>query len=281
MRSLKRLLIFLSITYAVLVAILVLMENQILYPAPKYPTGNWKPFFEFEDVEFTTKDGVKIHSWLLQCEEERKIPRYFLLCHGNGENVALASGWTGMELRSKLNGNVMVFDYRGYGKSEGSPNEAGLKLDAERALEVLCDKFEIKPSDVILIGHSVGGGPAMHLAATQGCKALIMQKTFSSLPDVAGSKYPWVPVHFLMSNRFENVAAMENYDGPLFQSHGEDDRLIPIRFGEKLFAKSKNPKSKFLRMPRIGHNDGFPDGYWDQVDQWLSDIEVDNESAKE
>jgi len=182
MKWLKRTLRSFCIGYAVLIGLLMLMETSMIYPAPKFPAGNWEPGFSFEDMEFTSADGVKLHGWLMRNRDQLESPRYFLYCHGNGENVAYAGSWAGLEIVTQLKGHVLVFDYRGYGKSEGSPHEAGIKLDAERALEVLCDKFDIKPSEVILIGQSLGGGVATHLAATLGCKALVLQKTFTSLP---------------------------------------------------------------------------------------------------
>ncbi len=277
MKALKKFLMTVSIAYLIIVVALVLMENQMIYPAPKFPAGNWQPDFAHEDIEFSSADGVKIHAWLMQPTEDREIPRHVLYCHGNGENLSHACGHHGLEVIHNLGGNVMVFDYRGYGKSEGSPNEAGIKLDAERALDVFCDRFQIKPSEVILIGQSLGGAVATHLASTRGCKALILQRTFSSLPDVAASKYFWIPVRWLMQNDFNSAAAIEHYTGPLFQSHGEADTIVPIRFGEKIHEKTSHELSRFVRLPGIGHNDGFPQGYWQRIDNWLTEVESASE----
>lgn len=252
----------------------------MVYPAPKFPSGNWEPGFSFEDVEFSSADGVKIHGWLMENRDQLESPRYFLYCHGNGENVSHAGSWAGLEIVTQLGGHVLVFDYRGYGKSEGSPHEAGIKLDAERALEVLCDKFDIKPSEVILIGQSMGGGVAVHLAATQGCKALVLQKTFTSMPDVAQAKFPFVPVRYLMRNRFDSEKAIETFDGPVHQCHGETDRVIPFRFGEKLFEKTAHPLSKFVNLGSFGHNDGYPGDYWKQLDIWLRSVEEGSDSRR-
>ena len=272
----KRALKFIATFYALLLIALVLMETSLVYPAPKFPTGNWKPGYSHENVEFTSSDGTRLHSWIVRSKSQREIPRYVIYCHGNGENVALAGGWSILDIITQLDANVMVFDWRGYGKSEGSPHEAGIKLDAEKALEVFCENFGIKPAEVILVGHSLGGGVATHLASTKGCKALILQKTFSSLPDVAAGRFPFVPVHLLMRNRFDSATAIKEYSGPLFQSHGERDKVIPIRFGEKLFANATDHElNSFTRLPKIGHNDGFPSGYWQQVDQWLEKVEAE------
>jgi len=238
LRFAKRLMIFLLIGYMLLVLAMVLMETSMVYPAAKYPAGgNWSPDFPHEDVTFTSADGVECHGWLMPSDVPRATPRYIIYCHGNGENVASSGSWSVRQIVQQLGATAMVFDYRGYGKSEGSPHEAGIKLDAQRALDVFCDRLNIKPKDVILVGHSLGGGVATHLAATKGCKALVLQKTFSSMPDVGASKFPILPVQLLMRNRFESAAAIENFGGPLFQAHGDSDRVVPIRFGEKLFSK--------------------------------------------
>ena len=283
MKALKKFLMTVGIAYLIIVVALVLMENQMIYPAPKFPAGNWNPSFAHEDVHFTSADGTKIHAWLMgpaarpevvRPGVQQETPRYILYCHGNGENVSHASNWTGQDLLKKLGCTVMVFDYRGYGKSEGSPGEVGIKLDAERAYDVFCDKLEIKPSEVILMGQSLGGAVAIHLAATKGCKALVVQRSFSSLPDVAADKYWWIPVRWLMQNNFNSAAAIKDYDGPLFQSHGEADTVVPIQFGEKVFANTQHSLNRFVRLPNIGHNDGLPTGYWAQVDEWLRTVEA-------
>ena len=283
MRTVKRVMIFLAITYAALMLALVLMETSLVYPAPKFPAGNWNPSFEHQDVEFAAADGVKLHAWLIPNPTPRETPRHILYCHGNGENVAYTASFLAPTLVGDLGADVMIFDYRGYGKSEGSPFEAGIKLDAEKALGVFCERRGIQPKDVILMGSSLGGGVATHLAATKGCKALVLQKTFSSLPDVAASKYPMFPIRLLMRNRFNSAKAIQDYDGPLFMAQGNQDGLIPIRFGKKLYAnKPANDLNRFVELDGFGHNDGFPQGYWKQLDDWLSQVEsATEESATE
>lgn len=275
-RGVIRGLIFISVLYIALLLMLLFFEGSLIYPAAKFPRGNWQPDFAYQDVEFTAGDGVSLHGWLVPADvhAERDSPRYVLYCHGNGENVASAGRGAVSELVNQLGATVMVFDYRGYGKSEGSPQEAGVKLDAERALDEFCDRMNLDSTEVILVGMSLGGGVATHLAATKGCKALVLQKTFSSLPDVAASKYPIFPVQFLMQNRFDSATAIKQYHGPLFQAHGDRDRVIPVRFGEKLFAsKPRNKLDRFIPLVGFGHNDGFPAEYWKRLDSWLSTIE--------
>lgn len=278
MKALKKLLMTVCFAYLAIVVALVLMENQMIYPAPKFPAGHWNPGFAYEDIEFTSADGTGIHAWVMPPNVDRDVPRFIIYCHGNGENVSQASLWAGRAIVNELGATAMVFDYRGYGKSEGSPGEAGIKLDAERAFDVFCESMEIEPSEVILVGGSLGGAVATHLASTKGCKALVLQRTFSSLPDVAADKYPWIPVRLLMQNNFDSATAIEQYDGPVFQSHGEADTIVPIRFGEKLHSKSSHELNQFIRLPGIGHNDIMPSGYWQKLDKWLNSVEAADNS---
>lgn len=253
---------------------LLVMENSLVYPGSKYPAGNWEPDFSFEEIEFNAEDGVNIHAWLLPDPVEREDPRYFLLCHGNAENVSQAGGFVGQALVHACGGTVMVFDYRGFGKSEGSSHEAGIKLDAAKAMDVFCEKMNIQPQDVILVGHSLGGAVASWLASTKGCKALVLQRTFNNLPDVAQSKYPWAPVKFLMSNRWNSEEALANLNVPTFQSHGNLDRIVPLEFGQKLSQNLSHPLSQFVVLNDFGHNDGFPSSYWTQLQQWLDRVDA-------
>lgn len=289
----------LGIVYVCILGMLIASETTLVYPGSPYPRGNWEPEFAFEEQMFPSADGTIIHAWLLpaispdigadlesnaavetdadQSDEAEPVTpapeRYVLLCHGNGENIAQSSSWIGRNLQTSLNANVLVFDYHGFGKTKGKPSEKAVKEDAEAALAVLCRRFSIEPTDVILVGHSLGGGPAVHLAQTQGCKALILQRTFSSLPDVAQSIYWWLPVRYLMQNVFDSATAIKDYDGPLFQSHGTADTLIPIKFAKKLNGNCPSDNNVFYPIEGMGHFDGQPEAYWDALSEWLDEVE--------
>ena len=177
-------------------------ETNLVYPGSKYPRGNWQPTdFEFEEMEFTSSDGTKLYGWFLPVDEPKsgsdvaedqgvEKRDVVLLCHGNGENIAQSAVNNGIYFRHYLNADVFVFDYRGFGKSEGTPDEPGVLADSEAALTLLCDKTGCSCSEVILVGHSIGGGPAIHLASKYGCKMLILQRTFSKLTAPAQNMLP-------------------------------------------------------------------------------------------
>ncbi len=263
-----------SITYVGIIVILCLNETYLVYPGSKYPRGDWETTqFQFEEVAFEAADGTKLVGWFLPFEDGiENANETVLLCHGNAENCAQASSYIGIEMMRHLRANVFVFDYRGYGKSEGSPDEAGIKLDAVAALNVLNSKTETQPHDVILVGHSLGGGPAVFLAKEHGAKALVLQRTYCSLVDAAQSHYPWLPVSLMMRNRFDADGVMEACDVPLFQSHGDCDEVIPLASAKRLFEKSPTEKKTFYEIPGMSHYQTLPDDYWTKLESFVSEI---------
>src|SRR5262249_21902684 len=175
-----------AVGYCGVLLLLLLLENALLYPAPKFPEGDWKaPFLDHEDVHFTSADGTKLHGWLAEHSNPRAVLMY---CHGNGDCV----GYLGplmQELRDKHQLTVFAFDYRGYGKSEGSPSEAGILADGHAAQVWLAGRTIRKPTDIVLMGRSLGGGVAVDLAAKNGARGLILQNTPTSMPDAAAYMY--------------------------------------------------------------------------------------------
>ena len=173
-------------------------------------------------------------------------------------------------LAHALNVQVFAFDYRGYGRSEGKPDEAGVLADGEAALEWLADYSGRPPQDTILLGRSLGGAVAVHLAAKYQARALILQSTFSRLTDVAASHYPIFPVRLLMRNRYDSLARIANYSNPLLQIHGDQDDVVPLHFGQTLYEAAPSPDKQLLTLPGRGHNDISIAEYTDNVAQFLN-----------
>ena len=171
-------------------------------------------------------------------------------------------------LRERLRVAVFVFDYRGYGRSQGKPNEAGVIADSHAARVWLSQRANRTPEEVILLGRSLGGGVAVQLAAKCPPPVLILENTFPRLTDVAVRQMWWAPVHLLMRNRYDSLLHIQKYPGALIQAHGERDGLVPIQMGRRLFEQVPGPK-KFVAIPDAGHNTPFPPWYLDQVDQFL------------
>jgi fermentation-respiration switch protein FrsA (DUF1100 family) len=244
--------------YVVALALLLLFEDFLVYPGKSAAKGDYQAAFPVEDVFFTAADGTKLHGWMIPFfDQQQPSQRYVLYCHGNAENVSSANKHSGRGvakvMSEAMKANLFIFDYRGFGKSEGHASEQGIKQDTDAAMKWLCERFQIQPADVIVEGFSIGGGPAVYVAASQGAKGLVLQRTFSSLPDVAAKRHWWAPVRWMMRNRFDSAKLIADYYGPLLQSHGEEDQVVPIEFGRKLFQACPSPKKTFFSRPDMDH----------------------------
>lgn len=268
-RGLRKWLIYLTIFYVLFVGLLALNENYLVYPGSNASRGNWEPSFKFEEINFQSGDGTNLVGWYMPLEG---ADEYVLLCHGNAENVAQSAQHSGLKFQAALNANIFVFDYRGYGKSEGSPNEEGVLSDAEAALNWLNQRTGTKPDDIVLVGHSIGGGPAVHLAAKYGGKALYLQRTFASIVEPAQSKYWFVPVSLIMQNRYESARKIKGCEVPLHQSHGDLDSLVPIESGRKVFDNSAAKHKQFFVNKGKGHWHQLPLAYWQSARDFLHAI---------
>lgn len=247
---------FAVVAYLVVILMLVWMETQLVYPAPRYPVGEWDTAaaLGWEDVYFKSADGTQLHGWYRDLGEPPQA--HVLYCHGNGENVAFTGDYlASLARRNRL--SIFVFDYRGYGRSEGAPHEAGILADADAAQQWLAARASIQPNEVVIMGRSLGGGVAVNLAARNGARGLIIQNTFTSMPDAAAYHYPWVPVRWLMRNRYDSLQQIARYHGPLLQSHGDRDTVVPFPLGQKLHAAAPGKKQFFISSGR-NHNDGDP-----------------------
>ena len=244
------------------------LENSLIYFPAKYPEGDWSASsLAPRDCEFTSEDGTKLHAWYVEAENPTA---YILFCHGNAGNLSHRTQ-TLHDLRDIAGATVLIFDYRGYGKSEGSPNEQGVLADARAARTELAKLAAIDESEIVLMGRSLGGAVAVDLAQ-DGARGLVLESTFSSLPDAAAFHYPWLPVRWLMRTRLNSAKKIEKYDGPILFSHGDRDTIIPIELGLKLHEASGRDASSFKTHKGFGHNDGMPRDYYNQLRQWLEQL---------
>ena len=249
---------------------MMLFETWLVYPAPPVNTGNWHPTgFRYEDVSFESADGTKLHGWFVP---HINPSRAILYCHGNGEDVSSLADLATM-LSRKVHASVFVFDYRGYGHSQGKPNEAGCIADGNAAQHWLAQRMGIQPSDVVLMGRSLGSAVAIALAADNGARALVIENAFPTMTSVAAWHYPWLPVRWIMTNRYDNLSRIQRYNGPLLQSHGAADELIPISFGRRLFAASPSHEKRWLEFSGLGHNSTMPPRYLRDLSGFLEGSE--------
>lgn len=268
----KRLLRFVVVgvfVYCALLGLLMWFEESLIFFPARYPQGEWDPpELAFEDVSIEAADGTRLHAWYVPHEE----PRAFVLyAHGNAGN--LSHRWPMLRvLHDDLNVATLIFDYRGYGRSEGRPHEAGVLDDARAARDWLAQHEGLRPNQIVLLGESLGCGVCVQLAAEQGARGLVLQNAFTSMPDVAANHYPVVPVRYLMRTRLPAIDLIDRYHGPLLQSHAGNDSVIPIELGRRLFAAAHEPK-QFLVLDGQDHNDLLTSDYWQTLDRFLDDLD--------
>ena len=251
--------------YLVNVVAAMLLEDSLIYFPSVYPSGNWDTGgLAVEDAWFQSGDGTRLHGWYFPNERAQAA---VLFCHGNGGNLTHRTEAI-RTLRRRGNVSVLIFDYRGYGRSEGKPNEAGVLADARAARDWLADREKIPPSEVVMMGESLGGAVAVDLAARDGARALILESTFDSLPNVASFHYPWLPVRLAMRTRFDSAAKIADYHGPLLMAHGDIDTIVPIRYARRLFEAANEPK-QFMLVSDHDHNEPMPPNFYDAIRELL------------
>jgi uncharacterized protein len=258
--------------YLLVIVAVMMLETWLVYPAPPVGLGDWNPTgFVYEDVRFESADGTKLSGWYVPHPNPK---RAILYCHGNGEHIAfhvdLAS-----RLRDALQASVFLFDYRGYGQSEGRPTEAGCIADGRAAQHWLASHMGINPDEIVLMGRSLGAAVAVALAAEEGAQALVLENVFPTMPEVAALHYPWMPVRWLMDNQYDCISWISRYRGPILQSHGTDDELIPRAMARRLFDAAITPTKQWIEFPALGHNSPWPLSYYAQLAAFLDGAAVE------
>lgn len=247
------------------------LERAIAFhPEPYQPSAAWATPAGAEDVWFATADGNRLHGWFFQpvAKPAKATIIYF---HGNGGNVSNI-GWVGERLAAR-GFNALIFDYRGYGRSEGElEDERGLYADADAAYEYVLKERAVPPQVIVLYGQSLGTAAVTDLAARRECAAIILESGITSAGDVATSALPWLPrkLHFLGRNRFESARKLSEIHCPVLITHGDPDATIPTEQGRALFAAANEPK-KLLIFPGAGHNvfGSLGDKYLDTISEFI------------
>lgn len=253
--------------WLVLVGVLMLLEGSLLYFPARFPVGEWDTAelgrrlgCRFEDHLFTTTDGRRLHGWWVHPPVSSELPAadgpVLLYFHGNAGNLSHRA--TAVAALAHLGLRVFIFDYRGYGRSEGRPGETGLYEDARAAWRVLTDERGIAPGRIVLYGKSLGGAVAVQLATEVRPAGLVLQSTFTSVPDLAAVHYPFVP-RVLVRTRMESARKLPGVRCPVLIVHSRDDEIVPFAHAERLLAEAPGPR-QLLVIEGAGHNDTFAVG---------------------
>lgn len=242
--------------YATILLTLVMMESRLVYPGAYFadsPARETPNDPAIESVEYASTDGITLRGRLIERPQSENI---VLFLHGNGTKAKWLDHWL-HELSNQFDATTLIAEYRGY-DDDLTPEEKGVLADCFAARDYLCKRYDKTPADIILYGQSLGGGCAVALASQGGAKALVLERTFDRLVNVAGEKYPIIPVNWLMKNRYDSIAKLTVYKGPLIMLHGTTDSLIPITHAEKLYSSAATKLKHMIRVDGLGHNDSLP-----------------------
>lgn len=267
----KKLLLLAGMVFLGFAATLLAMENQIIFQPTQYPEGPWEQGqhdLEAEDVFFTTPDGLRLHGWWLPHPSARATLIWY---HGNAGN--LSTRWRDLKTLKFLKVNLFIFDYRGYGKSEGAPDEAGLQTDSLAAYDFLVKEKHVSPERLFLLGRSLGGVFASWTASQRPAAGLIIESSLTSARDMAGVMYPYLPIAWAVQAKLDNLSTVSRLDLPKLFVHGTVDKVIPFAIGKRLFEAAAPPKA-FYPVEGADHFNLHETGafaYFKVLDKFIGD----------
>jgi uncharacterized protein len=245
------------------------IENRMIFhPSATIDRTPHQVALEFEDLFFTARDGVRLNGWFIPHPEARSTLVWF---HGNAGNIGDRVDNI-RSLHEKAKVNIFIFDYRGYGRSEGRPSEEGTYLDGEAALEWVQKKIVAQAHPkIILFGRSLGAAVATEMAIRVRSQGLILESPFISVPEMAGVLFPYLPIGQLLKTQYDVREKIKNIGVPLLVLHGDRDEIVPFEQGKAVFAAAPEPK-KFFAIAGAAHNDTYLTGgeaYYREIKQFI------------
>jgi len=270
MKRLMNWLIIIAVLYISMSLFLCWRESSMIY-YPVREMGLTPATLElnFIDVNLTASDGVKINGWFIPSLATNAPTILFF--HGNAGNIA--DRGDKLAIFRHLHANVFIIDYRGYGRSEGTPNEAGTYRDAQAAYDYLTKTLNLEPRTILLYGESLGAAIAVELATKNSVAGVVIEEPFTSVGDVGHKMFSFLPVRWLVRNKYDNLSKISQINAPLLIFHSRQDDLFPYEFSERLFAAARDPK-RLIEL-RGNHNDAFAvsiDTYRDGLKTFLTSL---------
>ena len=254
LNGLTNTLLLMVLSYCFFLVFLYFYQNRMLF-LPNLPSRTVKHSpsdveLAYESVTLVTSDNIQLDAWFVPAPQERGI---ILFCHGNAGNIS--HRLNSLLLFHKLGFSTLIFDYRGYGRSQGSPSETGTYLDAMAAWDYLIQERSAVPSRIIVFGRSLGAAVAVHQSTLHSPGALILESSFTSVPDLAAELYPFLPARWLSRLDYNVQQQLQAVSCPVLVVHSRNDEIIPFRHGQILYAVANEPK-QFLEL-HGSHNEGF------------------------
>jgi len=245
------------ITLGVLVGatlFLVFSEKRLIYyPAAEVDVTPKALGLPFEEVEIDVEPGVKLHGWFIKAAKEPSVATV-LFSHGNAGNIAdrldRVLRWR------EVGADFLLYDYRGYGKSTGSPDEEGTYRDGRAAYDYLVKGRQVDPARLVLMGESLGCAVSIQLAIERKAAGLVIEAPFASVAHMANAIYPFLPLGSFIRTRYENVKKVPQLKMPLLVVQGTRDEVIPVSQGKMVFDAAPEPK-QYLAIEGAHHNDVY------------------------
>ena len=245
--------LFLAAGYGLLLVFVYLMQGRMLYlaevPGRTLTITPADVGLAYQDVSIETTDGVTLHGWFIAGQSSQVL----LFFHGNAGNISHRLESIGQFHNLGL--SVLIIDYRGYGQSAGRTTEKGIYHDADAAWRYLIENRRTVANDIVIFGRSLGASVASRLASEHQPLALIVESSFTSIPDIAQDLYPWLPARWLSRLSHATRDYVRDVRCPILVIHSRDDEIIPFRHGEAIFASANEPRT--LLTIRGTHNDAF------------------------
>jgi fermentation-respiration switch protein FrsA (DUF1100 family) len=250
--------------------LLLLFEKRFIYfPTRDHEVTPSALGLPHEDAWLVAEDGVRIHGWYLPVRDARWVT---LVSHGNAGNISHRLD-RALLLQGRVRSSVFLYDYRGYGASEGSPDEAGTYRDARAGYRYLVEQKHVRPDGLVLFGESLGSAVALELALERPAAALVLEAPFTSVPDVARTTL-LAPLAPFIRTRYDSLSRIPRLRMPLLVMQGDRDEVIPPALGRRLFDAAPAPK-RYYAIPGAGHNDTYVvggHGYWKALSDFLDSV---------
>jgi uncharacterized protein len=268
--SLMRVLYLLIGVYGALVFAVYLYGDRLVFFPEAATGGDWTLPKGAEDVWITPAGGPRLHAWYLK---HPKAKHTIMVFHGNAGNIAGRRKI--YEALRDLRVNVLAVDYRGYGKSQGSPTEEGIYADGLAAWEYLVRERKTAPRQIVVLGQSLGSAVATYVAANRECGGVILEAPMTSVKRMAARVLPFPPLGWALRVDMNNLERIGRASCPLLVVHGTTDSVIPFRQGKEVFEAAKEPK-RFVALRGGDHNDlweGRTDDYMDAIKKFLLELD--------
>lgn len=235
------------------VALYFFQARVVFYPTREFAITPSRLQLPYEDVYINVTAKERLHGWYFPASNSDRIKDgpAVLFCHGNAGNISHRLETA--ELILHLGASILLFDYRGYGKSDGSPSEENVYTDAEACYNWLVEQKGVNPEQIIFFGRSLGGAVAIELARRVKCGGLVVESSFTSAEEMGEKIFPFIPIKYLLRYRFDSIGKIGSLTCPLLVTHSPDDEIIPFEMGRQLFAAANEPK-RFVTL-RGGHNE--------------------------